>query len=201
MSSPGSVTSWIGHLKAGDHTAVKKLMERYFQRLVGLARKKLQGTPRQAADEEDVALSAFASFCRAAERGQFPQLQDRDGLWHFLKVITVRKALDQAKSARRQKRGGPAPGVTRLSDEGAAADEAALAQILSREPTPELAAQVAEEFKRLLDCLKPELREIALLKLDGYKTEEIAAKLRCAARTIERKLRLIRKTWKEELGS
>jgi hypothetical protein len=67
MSSEGSVTQWLGQLQAGDPAAVQPLWERYFQRLVGLARLKLRGAPRRAADEEDVALSAFDSFCRNAE--------------------------------------------------------------------------------------------------------------------------------------
>ena len=68
-SSSGSVTHWIELLKAGDPAAAQKLWESYFHRLVGLARKKLQGIPRRAADEEDVALSAFDSLCRAAAKG------------------------------------------------------------------------------------------------------------------------------------
>src|SRR5438105_9866914 len=92
MSSPGSVTYWIGQVRVGDPAAAQQLWERYFQRLVGLARKKLQDAPRRAADEEDVALSAFASFCRGAARGQFPQLADRDNLWHLMVTLTARKA-------------------------------------------------------------------------------------------------------------
>src|SRR5262245_43324907 len=64
MPSAGSVTHWLGLLRAGDHAAAQPLWERYFSRLVGLARAKLQGLPRRAADEEDVALSAFDSFSR-----------------------------------------------------------------------------------------------------------------------------------------
>ena len=67
-----SVTQWIDRLKAGDPDAAQELWERYFRRLVGLARKKLRAAPRRAADEEDVALSAFDSFCRGAEQGRFP---------------------------------------------------------------------------------------------------------------------------------
>ena len=109
MPSQGSVSRMLDGLRAGDETTVRKLWERYFHRLVGLARKKLQNTPRRAADEEDVAQSAFASFWRRAQQGQFPQLEDRDDLWHLLMVITVRKAINQAKSERRQKRGGVKP--------------------------------------------------------------------------------------------
>src|SRR6266403_2686702 len=77
MRSEASVTRWIDRLKAGDPDAAQKLWERYFRRLVGLARKKLRAAPRRAADEEDVALSAFDSFCRGAGQDRFPQLHDR----------------------------------------------------------------------------------------------------------------------------
>jgi len=94
MSSAGSVTAWIGALKAGDHAAAQKLWERYYEQLVRLAREKLGGARRRAADEEDVVQSAFDSFCRGAGQGRFPQLRDRDNLWPLLIVITERKAFD-----------------------------------------------------------------------------------------------------------
>src|SRR5262249_5971663 len=146
MSAEGSVSQLIGQLQAGDQAAAQKLWERYFQRLVGLARKKLQGLPKRAADEEDVALSAFDSFCRGSERGRFPQLRDRDNLWRLLVTITARKAWQLAQHEGRQKRGGHA-----VLDEAALTDPAAsssvetgLEQFLGREPTPEFAAEVAE---------------------------------------------------------
>ena len=106
MSSGGSVTRWLGQLQEGDSAAARQLWERYFRRLVGLARKRLRGAPRRAADEEDVALSAFDSFCRAAAQRRFPRLDDRHDLWQLLVVITDRKAGALARATRRQKRGG-----------------------------------------------------------------------------------------------
>ena len=41
MGSDGSVARLIHGLVVGDETAVQQLWERYFRRLVGLARKKL----------------------------------------------------------------------------------------------------------------------------------------------------------------
>jgi DNA-directed RNA polymerase specialized sigma24 family protein len=200
MSSPGSITYWIDRLKAGDPAAAQKLWERYFHRLVGLARKKLHNAPRRAADEEDVAQSAFASFWRRAQQGQFPQLEDRNDLWHLLMVITVRKAINQAKFERRQKRGGAGPNMPTLPDPDPGADETTLEQLLSSEPTPEFAAQVAEECERLLDSLgDPELRLIALWKMEGDTSAQIATKLRRVPRTIERRLQLIRKIWEQEI--
>ena len=106
MSSPGSVTVWIAALRQGDSLAAQRLWEGYFRRLVGLARQKLLGRPRAAADEEDVALSAFTSFCQGAQAGRFPRLADRDNLWQVLVLLTARKAGRLRKHERRQKRGG-----------------------------------------------------------------------------------------------
>src|SRR5438105_426196 len=77
MSSAGSVSHWIAQLKAGDQAAAQPLWEAYYRQLVERAHQKLHGTPRRAADEEDVVLSAFDSFCRAAAHGRFPRLLDR----------------------------------------------------------------------------------------------------------------------------
>src|SRR5262245_50606157 len=107
MSSAGSVTAWIDQLRATDRAAAQPLRQRYFQRLVGLARQKLRRRPRSAmAGAEDVALSAFDSFFRGAEQGRFPQLADRDDLWRLLFVITERKAIDLVKHENAIRRGG-----------------------------------------------------------------------------------------------
>ena len=105
MPSDESVSDWLGQLKGGDHAGAQKLWEAYFQRLVEWTRTRLQGHPRQAADEEDVALSAFASFCRGVARGRFPQLQDRDSLWRVLLTITSRKVQHLVRDQHRQRRG------------------------------------------------------------------------------------------------
>ncbi len=190
MASEGSVTHWIGQLQAGDQAAAQPLWEHYFRRLVGLARTKLHGAPRRAADEEDVALSAFDSVCRGVEQGKFPQLLDRDNLWRLLVVITARKAAHLARDERRAKRGGGRTAGQDLAD---------LDQFVGREPSPEFAALVAEECQRLLDNLNnDELVSVAHWKMEGYTTSEIAAKLGCAPRSVERKLQLIRTIWEKE---
>jgi hypothetical protein len=68
-SETGSVSEWIRQLQAGDPQAAQKLWERYFDRLIALAHKGLRAVRRCASDEEDVALSAFATFWRRAARG------------------------------------------------------------------------------------------------------------------------------------
>ncbi len=201
MSPTGSVTRWIAALKSGDHAAAQKLWEGYFQRMVALARKKLKNARRRGADEEDVAVSAFASFCRGAAQGRFPQLRDRHNLWGLLLVITKRKAFDLLERERRKKRGGGAvrgeSALIALSKSGSA--PRGMEQILGREPSPDVVADVTEQVRWLLGKLTdPQLRSIAVWKMEGYTSREIAAKLGCVTGTVERKLRLIRSTWGKE---
>jgi DNA-directed RNA polymerase specialized sigma24 family protein len=199
MATSRSVTYWVQQLQAGDPAAAQPLWERYFTQLVRLARDKLRGARRRAADEEDVALSAFDSFCRGAAQGRFPQLGDRNNLWGLLVTLTARKAIDLAQHEDRQKRGGG-----RVGGESAlptsADGERGIEQVVGREPTPEFAAQVAEECQNLLGQLgDAELRSVALWKMEGYSNAEIAQKLGYAEVTVERRLRLIRKTWEKAI--
>ncbi len=200
MSSDDAVTHWIGGLKNGDPVAIQKLWELYFEKLVFMARKKLQMASRRVSDEEDVALSAFNSFCQGVAKGNFPELEDRDNLWRILVVITARKAIDQIQYEHRLRRGGGKVRGESVFDSDQYGDMSpGLQQAIGNEPTPEFAAQVAEESQRLLDKLDDDtLRQIALWKMEGYTHEEIATRLGCTSRTIKRKLQLIRLNWAGE---
>jgi len=197
----GSVTCWIDQLRAGDQAAAQPLWERYFQRLVGLARVKLPPKLRAGgdSDEEDAALSAFQSFCQGAVQGRFPRLDDRHDLWRVLVTITVRKAAGQIERSRTLKRGGG-----RLLDEAALDGPdperriGGLDQLPGPDPTPEFAAMVAEQYQHLLELLGDEtLRSIAVWKLEGYTVKEIAQRLDRSERMVAYKLGLIRLRWEE----
>ncbi|MDY3551527.1 ECF-type sigma factor [Gemmata sp. JC717] len=178
----GSITAWVQRLAAGDGDAARPLWDRYFRRMVSLAAGRMVG---RAADAEDVALSAFFQFCRAASGQKFARLASRDDLWHLLVVLTARKAMDWRKHQSAQKRGGP---TDELPDDvpGTGAD-------------PALAAAVGDEVRMLFDKLdSDELRELARLKLDGYTNEEIAKQLDCTVRTVCRRLALIRDIWESD---
>jgi len=191
MSDDGSVTTWIHALTAGDDDVAQHLWERYFQRMVELARNKLRASVSRASDEEDVALSAFHSFCRAASEQRFPRLANRDDLWQVLVMLTARKAIDQRKYESRKKR---ADAATK------SLDEAALDSVIGADPDPAFAALVADEFRALLERLDdPQLKMIAIRKLEGSTNDEIAAELDCTVRTIGRRLAMIRDLWEGEL--
>jgi DNA-directed RNA polymerase specialized sigma24 family protein len=197
----GSVTRWIGDLKAGDRQAFEPLWERYYATLVERARAKLLTlrSSKTASDEEDLAVSAFQSLYEGLSKGRFPRLADRDDLWRLLVHLTACKAVDRHRALNRQKRGGGivfnevdmiGAGTADLESGGP------LDRIIGSEPSPEFAAIVAEEYHRRLDALgDPALRRIAELKLACFSNEEIRQQLDCSLRSVTLKLELIRKKW------
>lgn len=203
MSSSDSISDWVAGLKEGDREAVQKLWESYFHRLVSLARQHLRGLlPRRTAgDEEDVALSAFASFVRAAEAGRFPRLDDRDDLWQVLVMVTARKAIDWAEYERRGRRDARRTQTeTDLNARGTEDSSVSVFNglIESREPDPRFAAEMADECERLLGLLDDELRRITLLKMEGWTNDEITTELDLAPATVTRRLQRVRRQWTGE---
>jgi RNA polymerase sigma factor (sigma-70 family) len=199
MSSTGSVTHLLDALKNGNPAAAQPLWERYHSRLLGLARQALQSSPRGHADEEDVVQSAFNSFFQGVANGRFPQLNDRDNLWRLLVVLAARRAIDQVRRERRRRPASVTPASELAMSPLELDDDAALEQVVSREPTPELAAELVEQYEKLLDRLgDPMLRQLAIWKLEGFTNGEIAAKFGCSRRTVIRKLETIRLIWSTE---
>lgn len=200
MSLNNTVTLWINQLKTGDSLAAQKLWEAYFQQMVELARRKLEGAKRAVADEEDVALSAFKSFCLAARQGKYPQLVDRSNLWPLLMAITANKSVDLIRHENRRKRGGGEEAAGRDASEPLADS---LSHLISQEPAPQFAAELAEQFENLLKRLDAtgdsDLRRVALMKLEGCTTPQVAEELGCARRTVERKLQLIERLWGKDV--
>lgn len=196
----GSVTRWFDSLQAGNRDAAEKLWQRFASRLIVLARQRLSAARRGAADEEDAVLSAFDSFCRGAEQGRYPLLRGRGDLWSLLVAITVRKVCDQINRERRLKRGGGE--VLGEGELGQGGDrDLDLDDLIGTELTPQMVAELAEQSQRLLETLhEPELRSIALWKLEGYTNTEIASKLDCARSTVQRKLNLIQARWEEHVA-
>lgn len=188
-----SITRLIGMARTGDPGAAERLWNAYFDRLVALARAKLSPAASRGADEEDVALSAFASFWDGARRDRFPQLTDRSALWPLLVAITAHKCTDLVRRETRQKRGG-----------GAVSDPSAIEHLIDKEPPPEFAFQVADQLQHLLAKLDatgdPTLRQVAVLRMNGLTQGEIAEQLGCVRETVGRKLKLIEVCWAEDAG-
>ena len=201
MSETGDVTRWIKGLKSGDQESARQLWEQYFQKLIRLVELKLPAKAKRAFDGEDVALSALNSLFRGAAEERFPDLNDRGNLWAILTVVATRKAHTYVEAHSRQKRGG---GKVRghsvfLSDQDNM-ESAGFDGLPGDEPTPELVLRAREECDQLLDRLGDDvLKQIAILKMQGYLVVEIAQRLGCTKRSVQRRLEIIRKTWRESL--
>jgi DNA-directed RNA polymerase specialized sigma24 family protein len=190
------VSSWVLHLALGDEETAQKIWNEYFGKLVRLARRKLDGMPMRDVDDEDVALSAMNSFYHGMTQQKFGNVKNREDLWKLLVTITARKATAKLRRHYAQKRGGGVVRGESVFGQPDALQHDGIGNVLGTEPTPELAVGVAENCQILLDQLGDEiLRQIALMTLEGYRTEEIAVKLGCVRRTVERKLERIREIW------
>lgn len=193
------ISRMLPRIKAGDDQAVAVVWRKYFEQLVRYSRRKLGELPRRAVDEEDVALSAMYSFCRGMEAGKFENVDDRHDLWKLLVTITARKVCAKRRheyAAKRDVRRVVDPGVLNPNSSG----DGCMFSVdqLGGPPTQEMADSVVANCHQLLDCLDEKCRQVALWTLEGYSNNEIADKLGCVRRTVERKLERIRSVWSRQ---
>jgi DNA-directed RNA polymerase specialized sigma24 family protein len=195
-----NITRWIAGLKAGDQEAARKLWEEYFHKLVRLVERKLPAHSRRVFDEEDVALSAFKSFCFGLAEERFPDLSKRGNLWAVLVVIATRKTQARVATQNRQRRGGgKVRGDSVFLGLPLGEDLAGFDAVVGKEPTPAFLAQAREACEQLLDSLGDEtLRTLAILKMQGFTIDEIVSRIGCTKRAVQRRLEIIRRTWREQ---
>ncbi|WP_197167777.1 ECF-type sigma factor [Neorhodopirellula pilleata] len=187
---------WRLRLRDGDSEATRRLWDMYFQRMVMLARKQLRGVPGAVRDEEDVALSAFKSFCLGLQRGKYDTEHASTNLWPLLVTITLRKSVDQIRYENRQKR---SPNSEPATSPRRTTGPVNVEELIGSEPTPEQLALAAESFEKLLKMLDAtgdtDLREIAVQSLEGSGPSQIATDLGCSPRTVQRKLKTVSALW------
>lgn len=195
-----SISRLFEDLKAGRQEAAEELWAVYYDRLVGVARRRLAAVPKRAADEEDVAVSVFKSLCLGAARGRFAEHVRRDDLWRLLMHLTKQKSVDYVREQTRKKRGGgEVRGESVFLGAGANPATAGIEQFVGDEPTPEYLAMMNEEHARLLALLPDDqVRDVAVRRLRGESNDEIATALSLSVRSVERKLSLIRSRWESE---
>lgn len=188
--SAGSITRLIPELRQRDERAILMLWRRYGMQIENLARPWLVGVSPGVGDAEDVAQSAFHAFCRAAADGRAMELADRDDLWRLLATISRHKATDRIRRELRLRRGGRAA----ISSNGLESAE-------DDSPSPAEAALLRDELALLFERIEangdPTLQVAATLRLEGASNEEIAEQLGCTTRTVQRKLHLVERLWRQ----
>lgn len=189
MASSGSVTVWISQLRAGEEAALARLHARYWPALVALAHKNLRGAPARAADEEDVAQEAFWAFYRGLKAGRLPRLENREQFLAFLSHLIACRAVNQIdhELGAGKRDAGRVQGDSILDSLAGDGD-----------PTPLEQAILNDCYRCYLDRLPDKLRPIAELYLANYTHREIAARLGCVERTVERKVAMILSRWHKQ---
>jgi len=200
MSEMRSVTRLIDRIRNGSRgemeEAAQAIWDRYFPELLRVATQKLSPQVQARVDGEDVAAAACRTFFIRHANKKF-DLANRDELWALLLTITWHKA---RKAVRAAKAGIRDVGRQQSAPDAGPDDEYPdwLTQSPDRStPTADDALAAAEECERLLRMLDAEHRAVAQLKLEGYTHEEIAGKLGCVVRTVERRVERIRLEWTE----
>ena len=190
VNAASSVTRWIHSFQEdGDKSAANKLFEYLYFRMKRLAAKHYSGNTY---DSDDVANSAIANLFISIREGKYDEIADRDQLWKLAAVITLNKARNRARYEKAEKRVERGQQIE-LSDES-------LAELSRAHEDPHFQALVKEECHKLIESIKrKEVKLVALLRIEGYTTEEIAKHLKCTRRSVQRRLSLIKAVWNKML--
>lgn len=190
------ITIWIDELRGMDDSAAEKLWRHFMSSLLLAAKARLCAQSRRVYDEEDAVQSAFHSVCAGIREGKFPDLHDRNSLWGLLLRVTSLKVAQRHRFDRRQRRDHRRTLTDSIFANSPEAVGAIATCAQSREPSAEFVTQLVEVseilFERLAD---PDLRQVAQLRMDGYTDTEIAQKMLCSRRTVQRRIEVIKRHW------
>jgi len=183
---PADDRDLIAAFKAGSESAAGELFDRYCEKLMRLARRRIGQRMAARVDPEDVIQSAFRTFFVRVRNDEFT-FEGENDLFKLLVRLTVNKALRQIAYHRAAKR-NPGKEAGQGSD-----DQDVMAGLVAHEPAPEVAVAVIEELERFLGQLPDFDRRVLELKLQGNTTTEIAEELGSYDRKIRRVLERIEK--------
>jgi RNA polymerase sigma-70 factor (ECF subfamily) len=171
--------------RADDQEAARQLVDRYLDRLVALARRRLSQRLASRVDAEDVVQSVFRTFFHRAKEGKF-QIKDQDDLCKLLMRITVHKVLKQVEHHTAGKRD------PHLETEQGNRSLERMHELLAKEPTPEAEVLFLDQLEHLMSELRPQERKILEMRMQGYSNEEIASELGIYDRKIRRVIERVR---------
>jgi RNA polymerase sigma-70 factor (ECF subfamily) len=195
MSGQDSFNHLMARLNAGDDAAASRVFHRFAQRLLALARSRLDDALRRKEDPEDVLQSVFRSFFTRQQEGEF-DVSSWDSVWRVLTLLTVRKCADRAAyfhAACRDVGREAGPGASAASKDSWAG--------LADDPTPSEAAILTDTLEQLMAGLEARDRDIVTLQLQGYTIPEISAQVHRSERTVSRVLERVRKRLGRMLAS
>ncbi len=191
MSTPPEEQVLIDLWRGGDQNAARQIVERYFDRLLRLAQRRISQRLASRVDPEDILQSVFRTFFVRLKEGQFV-FQDEDDLCKLLMRITLHKTLRQVAFHKAAKRD-----PTMETNQGQAHQEQLLT-ILDKEPNAEATVTFLDQLEHFLGQLEPQTRQILEMRIQGHTNEEIAKELNIYDRKIRRAVERVRDMAREE---
>lgn len=198
--SEDEITALIRRIETvRDEDACRQLWMRCLDRVLAIARRRMAPLSSRDGSEDDVAQSAMKSLFRAVENGGLDRMADREDLWRVLTVLTFRKAVKFNRRHTAQRRGGGKVSVVSDLTPPARRPSADGPEQIADPATDEgFVGQLLLEYQERLDSLPDDLlRDIAMLRMEGYELTEIAERLNVARATVNRKLALVRNLWSD----
>ena len=191
--SLGSVTPLIRRLGGDDPEAAAKLWKRFEPLLLKHIFRVIRRGPKLGVGEDAIANVVFQNLLTLARQGRFSGSR-RGGFIRVMKMIAKRRVVDQRRRESRKKRGGRNIITESVVRNPSDPPHRFLDGFPGKTPSPEFSAMSVDFYLRISSLLDEELRLILDLRLDGHTLPEIAKTVQRSVPTIERKLRLIRKT-------
>jgi RNA polymerase sigma-70 factor, ECF subfamily len=185
MPDPSESQVLVDRCRKGDADAARELFDRYVDRLVAVARRRLSRPITSRVDPEDIVQSVFRTFFGRLRAGQF-HLDQQNDLCKLLVRITVNKTLRQVAFQKAAKRD---PGQEAHAENP---DQEQVLELLAREPAPEEAAAFLDQLEHFLAQLDAQERRILEMRVQGYSNEDICRDLGIYDRKIRRVMERIR---------
>ena len=178
------------------------LNERFRQRLCALVTREMNAIYRRRIEPEEVVQSAFATYFRRMQNGEYV-FENTDHLWYLLKKIAtnkLRKRIEYECAGKRDlRREAPADDVLFELPDPAQCRlfETAVANLLDNVDSPIreifefqlLGYDVADAVAHLLEGLSEMHVEVLRLRLQGMTQDEIAEEFNCGRTVVRNCLR------------
>lgn len=182
MSEDGSI-HLLDRWREGEQAAATELFQRYAERLIVLAHRRLSERLAIRIQAEDVVQSVFFSFFVGARDGRY--VLERSGdFWRLLVAITIHKVQRQYRWHHADKRDLQREERQEFDDDLTVLPT----PILSRDPSPEEAAMLADTVEQVMRGLEPMQRRIMELRLQGCGVGDIAEQTSRSRATVRRVL-------------
>jgi len=182
--------------------AEEGLWEQFVPNIRQLARKRMPVGGLPIADDEDVAISVFRVFFDGIKNGRFAATQSKGQAQALLNRLTVDKTIDLIRFHQAKRRCPRMSRPLEIEENGNRRETLAYVQSIpddiadSRQRTASNEIEWREEANRMINALSEStLKTIVVMRFLGYSNDEIASKLGCVTRTVERKLNVIRRIW------